>query len=116
MSNNTYQQKLDKTFKWFILVLMAIFVIGRAMYACHEMKTQPSVEEQLNDTLFQDHSKIPEEIEEDSIVFTPHKVGVFMYHADRIVAVRPNKTWDWLVLDSPGYRMAIVKAKRRDSL
>lgn len=42
--------------------------------------------------------------------------GIGQPSVTRIVAMRPNKTWHWLVLDSAGYKIAIVKAKRRDSL
>lgn len=131
MSKDYYQQKLDKNIKafdWFILLISFAIVIGGIAYACHEAKSGPALppdhssldsgwieehSEREGDTTFQRPHSV--DLEEDSIVIYK-KVSLMMYHGARIVAMRPNKTWHWLVLDSAGYNIAIVKAKRRDSL
>jgi hypothetical protein len=93
-------------------------IVGLLLATCHQLTAPqfPAPAEQIDTSWIEDHSQIPSEAEEDSIVFRNNKTGLMMYHGDRVVAMRPNKTWHWLVLDSVGFNIAIAKAKRRDSL
>lgn len=68
--------------------------------------------EKVGDSLQIKAGEIPVE---DSIV-KYNNISLFMYHGAVIVAVRPYKTWPWLILDSAGYNIAFIKAKRRDSI
>jgi hypothetical protein len=64
MNNSAYQQRLEKNaraFKWLIIVGTLLFVISRAIYACHEMRNQPvppPAENQLKDTLVEGHQDV----------------------------------------------------------
>jgi hypothetical protein len=118
MNNSSYQKKLDKNtraYNWFVLALISLLIGGWGIFAHCHAKPQPTVEEQLNDTLFNGHTEILADPGEDSIVIH-EKISLYMYHGSHIVATRPNRTWPWLVFDSAGYKIAIAKAKRRDSL
>jgi hypothetical protein len=49
------------------LIIFCFVSLIAGVATCHEIRNQratPSVEQQLNDTLFQDHSKIPEDTHE----------------------------------------------------
>lgn len=124
---STYQQKLEKNadaFKWLILIVSALTIMGGSIYACHEMKAPKLLTPatKIDTTTFSTRATSIKAVDslsapgEDSIVFRNNKISLLMYHQGRVVAMRPNKTWHWLVLDSAGYKITIVKAKRRDSL
>jgi hypothetical protein len=141
-SMSRYQQRLDKNsraFRWFIAGLIGVIILITCLSALYSIRLARKAtnlpEHQGIDTAWiEEHSEIPEDtatfttkvirrksvdslyrLDEDSIVKYGSK-SLWMYHGSKIVAIRPNKTWDWLVLDSVGYKIAIVKAKRRDSL
>lgn len=106
-SMSSYQQKLKKNsdpFGWFMLFILLIF-IGGWMFACHRLSGGPSVEEQLNDTLFKDHSEIPA----DSTNYATS--GTLTKAVDSLCKdIHPNAEGQRRIAED------ILEAKRRDSL
>jgi len=81
------------------LTITFLLILAKGCWKRFEIKTvnQDSIQRVLNDTLQLDQRRIPEDGDSETVL--NNGISRWRWHDGRIIAIKPNRTWHWLILN-----------------